>query len=281
VATADAAGPEEVVFTLQATFDRPDDALVLSDVLGVFVADRRNNPGAPEAVRQALARTTIERRDGVVSLGLPLSEAALERFRHTPDTRRLLEFRIDDAEREASQRVGEVMGALGLREGSAVADVGAGDGFFTIRLARRVGPSGRVYPVELGDAAVAQLGRRAADASLPQVEPVRGAPDDPHLPRGVLDAALIVNAYHEMPQYEAMLRHLRDALKPGGRLVLVEPWSPKRRRESREDQVRDHLIAPELAEGELRAAGFEVSLRRDDFVTREDRGDWLIQARRP
>jgi SAM-dependent methyltransferase len=113
------------------------------------------------------------------------------------------------------------------------------------------------------------------------VEAVLGTAEDPRLPVGVLDAVLIVNAYHEMPAYEAMLNRLLVALKPGGRLVLVEPWSRARRTEPRADQIKDHLIAPELAEQELRRAGFAALGREEDFVPREQSPEWLIQARRP
>jgi predicted methyltransferase len=92
---------------------------------------------------------------------------------------------------------------------------------------------------------------------------------------------LIVNSYHEMPGYEAMLNRIFAALKPGGRLVLVEPWARARRAEPRADQVKDHLIAPELAEEELRRAGFTITRREDDFLTREGSPEWLIQASRP
>jgi len=84
-----------------------------------------------------------------------------------------------------------------------------------------------------------------------------------------------------MPSYDSMLARLFESLKPGGRLVLVEPWSMQRREEARADQVKEHLIAPELAEAELRRAGFEIGARRDDFISRERSAQWLIQARRP
>lgn len=271
----------EVELTLRVTAGNGRDAAVLTDALQEFLASRRGNSGAPEAVRDAVERAAVERRSEVVTLRLPLSEAALNRIRRNADSRALLRLRLEDAERERWQRVADVVRALDVHEGDSVADVGAGDGFSTVRLADVVGSRGHVFAVEIGDKAVAALSRRASAASLENVEAILGAADDPRLPNASLDGALIVNAYHEMPSYEAMLARLFDALKPGGRLVLVEPWSKSRRGESRADQVKDHLIAPEMAEEELRRAGFAILGRDDDFISRQGSGQWLIQASRP
>lgn len=271
----------EVELTLRVAAADSEDAALLADALGEFLVSRRGNPGAPEAVRTALERGTVKRSDDVVTLQLPLSEAALGRIRHNQDSRALLRLRLEDAERERWQKVAEIARALDVHEGDSVADVGAGEGFFSVRLARAVGHGGRVSAVEISEKLVAALSRRAAAGALDNIQAVLGAADDPRLPKASLDAALIVNAYHEMPSYEAMLARLFESLKPGGRLVLVEPWSLKRRGEPRADQVKEHVIAPELVEAELRQAGFEIAVRREDFIPRERAPQWLIQARRP
>lgn len=258
-----------------------EDAALLADALREFLAGRRRNPDAPVPVRDAVERGTVERRAETVTLRLPLSQAALERIRRNQDSRSLLRLRLEDLERERWQKVAAIVRELDLLPGSRVADIGAGEGFFSVRLARAVGSGGRVFAVEIGEKAVAALSRRARAASLDNLEALLGAPDDPRLPAPSLDAALIVNAYHEMPFHEAMLGHLFESLKPGGRLVLVEPWSPSRRGEPRADQVRDHVIAPELVEAELRRAGFAVEARRDEFVSTGQRREWLIRVRRP
>ncbi len=271
----------ELELALRVTTADSEDAAVLADALEEFLASLRRNRDAPEAVRSAVERGTVQRQAEAVTLRLPLSEAALDRIRRNADSRALLRLRLEDAERERWQRVADIAGALDVHDGDSVADVGAGEGFFSVRLARAVGPSGRVFAVEISEKAVAALSRRAEAGSLAIIHPVLGASDDPHLENGSLDAALIVNAYHEMPSYEAMLTRLIESLKPGGRLVLVEPWAAKRRGEPRADQVKDHLIAPELVEVELRRAGFEIGARHDDFILGEKQPQWLIQARRP
>lgn len=277
--TADIASALEIALRVHAA--TPGDAAEVADALGGFLAVRRANTDAPEAVRKALEQATLKQESEVVTLRLPLSGAALERIRHNQDSRTLLRLRFDEAERERWQRVAEIVRSMELREDSQVADVGAGDGFFSVRLARALGTRGSVWAVEIDEKAIARLSQRAVAGSLSNVRTILGAADDPRLPPGSLDAILIVNSYHEMPRFDAMLSRLFEALKPGGRLVLVEPWSESRRAEPRSAQVADHLIAPEIAEAELQRAGFEISARRDDFVQRKERAEWLILARRP
>ena len=105
--------------------------------------------------------------------------------------------------RESWQRVSDVVAALGPVQGRRVADIGAGQGLFTKALAARVGPAGRVYAVEIAADALTALA--ALRDSFPNVEVVAGTESDPRLPAGALDAALIMNAYHELAKHEAIL----------------------------------------------------------------------------
>jgi len=178
--------------------------------------------------------------------------------------------------REEWQKVAEILAALNVRPDSTVADVGAGDGFFTSRLARAVGPNGRVFAVDINDQALGRLRRRLQDEAISNVTVVKGTPADPMLPQASLDAALIVNAYHEMDQHQAMLAAIRRALKPDGRLVLVEPIRDSRRGRPRTDEARDHEIDPEYALGDARAAGFRIVGLQDPFTTRNADVEWLL-----
>lgn len=173
----------------------------------------------------------------------------------------------------------EIIQALGIRDGSSVADVGAGGGFFTVRLAREVGSAGHVYAVDITSDNVRKLRDRAKQEGLSQVEVIHGEADDPRLAQRSLDAALIINAYHEMRSHQAVLRVVRRALKPGARLVIVEPIVESRRDDSRERQERSHEVGPRFVEADLRAAGFEVIELRDPFTKRPS-GDteWMIVA---
>ncbi len=197
--------------------------------------------------------------------------------------RNLLTWRFGEDERERRQRVGAVLEALGLSAGSKVADVGAGAGFFTVRLARAVGPAGRVYAVEIEEELAEDLRRRAKEASFENVEAVLGAVDDPRLPEAQLDAALIVNSYHEMTAHESMLARIRAALREGGRLVVIEPYRREGRGDPRDEQVGRHEIAPQLVEEELRNGGLEIRERVDEFISYAESGrfDAMVVASRP
>ena len=180
--------------------------------------------------------------------------------------------RSRESQREEQQRVTDVFKALGISPGAVVADVGAGQGFYTVRLAKAVGSTGRVYAVDVSDSALRSLRGRVADEGIGNVEVIEGAVDDPKLPKGILDAALIVNAYHEMTEHQKMLAHIRAALKPGGRLVILEPISPSVRERARADQTRQHEIAPAIVQQDAKAAGFSVVELMDPFSDHHGHG---------
>jgi predicted methyltransferase len=132
---------------------------------------------------------------------------------------------IEPPDRDDWQKPDQIMDALGIADGSVVAELGAGGGWFTVRLARRVGPNGLVYAEDIQPQMIDAINRRVRRENLRNVRPVLGTANDPQLPAG-LDAALIVNAYHEMeiPPADpaAILRKVAPALKPLGRLGIVD-----------------------------------------------------------
>jgi predicted methyltransferase len=182
----------------------------------------------------------------------------------------------DEGRREEWQKVDQIFSAMGVRPGATVADVGAGDGFFTTRLARAVGADGRVFAVDVDEGALTRLRKRLEDEGIRNVFVVKGTPTDPRLPERTLDAALIVNAYHEMPEHQQMLAALRSALRPDGRLVIVEPISDARRSSSRAEQTRGHEIAPEFVQADARGAGFRIVGMQDPFTSRGRDLEWLL-----
>ena len=129
---------------------------------------------------------------------------------------------LEGPDRDAYQQPERVMDALGIGEGSHVADIGAGGGWFTIRLAGRVGPNGRVYAEDVQPQMIEAIERRVKREDLRNVKTVLGTARDPGLPKGALDAALIVDAYYEMEQPIVLLRNVGLALKPDGRLGIIE-----------------------------------------------------------
>ena len=171
--------------------------------------------------------------------------------------------------------------ALNLREGSVVADIGAGQGNYSVAMAKAVGSSGRVIAVDIAAGPLAKLRDRAQKEGLTNIEAVQGDVDNPQIGTASVDGVLIVNAYHEMTAYPKMLAHIRAALRPSGRLVIAD-FTSYRRSLPREQQTSNHEIAPELVLAELRAAGFRIVSLEDPFVigAGEDTNhiEWLVVA---
>ncbi len=182
---------------------------------------------------------------------------------------------FEAADRARLLRIGQVMDDLGLKPGSAVADIGAGGGWFTLLAARRVGPRGRVYAEDILPKYTRFIARRARHEGLRNVRAILGSTTDPKLPHNVMDAVMILNAYHEFEQPLAMLRHIRASMKPGARLAFIErddddlrrqaaeaiakTGQPKHRVDEKPDGnefTDDHRLALPIVEREAAQAGF-------------------------
>src|SRR5687767_10234087 len=129
---------------------------------------------------------------------------------------------LDREEREAEEAPTRALAILQVAPGSTVADIGAGSGYFTERLARLVGASGQVYANDIQPGMLDLLRRRLNRERLTNVTLVLGEPADPKLPAAAIDMALMVDVYHELSDPQTMLANIRKALRPGGRLVLIE-----------------------------------------------------------
>lgn len=129
---------------------------------------------------------------------------------------------LEAPDRDLWQRPDQIMDAMGIAEASVVADIGAGSGWFTIRLARRVGPQGLVYAEDVQTEMINAITRRVQREGLTNVRAVHGQNSDPRLPAGSRDAVLIVDAYHEVEDRVTMLANLARALKPQGRIGVVD-----------------------------------------------------------
>ena len=125
-------------------------------------------------------------------------------------------------ERDTWQRPIKVADALGLKAGGAVADVGAGGGYFTFRLAARVGPKGKVHAEDIDDRALAQIRQQAEEKKLLQIQIIQGSQKGPKLFSLSVDAVLVVDAFHEFKEPDAMMAGIVSALKPGGRLGVLD-----------------------------------------------------------
>jgi SAM-dependent methyltransferase len=129
---------------------------------------------------------------------------------------------LEGPDRDLWQLPDQIMDTLGIAEGAMVADIGAGGGWFTIRLARRVGANGLVFAEDIQPQMLEATMRRVAREGLGNVRRVLGTSEDPRLPAGTLDAVLIVDTYHELDNPDAMLRNIAKALKPQGRVGVVD-----------------------------------------------------------
>jgi predicted methyltransferase len=168
--------------------------------------------------------------------------------------------------RDEWQRPAEVMDALGVKSGHRVADIGCGFGYFTFHMAARVGAEGKVYAVDIDEGAVDKVRRRKEREKLAQVEPILGKSDDPRLPND-LDAVLIVDTYHEFREYDRMTQAVFRALKPGGRLVIVDGEGPAGK--PRTEYHRLHTIPAELVREEITRNGFVFKESRPGFYDAE------------
>lgn len=151
-----------------------------------------------------------------------------------------------EAERDRVDEVGQVAKLLGVAPGMAVADIGAGSGYYVVRLAKRVGPEGRVFAEDVTPVYLAGLERRLKTEKVANVTVIRGEPHDPRLPAGSVDVAVLVHMYHEIAQPFGLLHNLAGAMKPGGRVGIVDLDNIPSR----------HGTPPKLLRCELSAAGY-------------------------
>ena len=178
------------------------------------------------------------------ALAIPLVAAQQDRGRRlfSPEELGVLE----GPDRDAWQKPDLIMDALGIGEGSVVADVGAGGGWFTVRLARRVGPNGTVFAQDVQSQMLEAIKRRVGREGLRNVDYVQGSLDDPRLPPGRLDAVLIVDAYHELANPIELLRNVSASLKTTGRIGIVDytlegggPGPPLNQRKSEKSVIKE------------------------------------------
>jgi ubiquinone/menaquinone biosynthesis C-methylase UbiE len=171
---------------------------------------------------------------------------------------------LERSEREDEEAPDVALNVLKIPKGSAVADIGAGSGYITVRLADRVGPTGRVFANDVQPQMLNILARRLDRSKITNVTLIEGTLDDPRLPLASVDLVLMVDVYHELSQPQSILRHLRESLKPGGRLVLLEY-----RKEDPTVPIKpEHKMSVAEARMEVEAEGFTLS-KVDEALPRQ------------
>ena len=183
-----------------------------------------------------------------------------------------------ESDRDRWQRPADVVQALNLTDGAVVADLGSGVGYFALRLADRVGERGQVLAVDVRALPLLVLRARALLRSHGNVKAVHADAAEADLPRSGLDAILVANTYHELADPGAVLGHAFAALRPGGRLVVVDPSETG---EEPSPPVAHHHLSSASAVKSLRAAGLEIVRHEDRFIDVPGQSWWLVMARKP
>jgi len=164
-------------------------------------------------------------------------------------------------EREAEEQPDKALDLLQIAKGSTAADIGAGAGYITWRLAERVGTNGKVYANDIQPEMLTILRRNMQERRIENVEPVLGAIDDPKLPASTMDLVILVDVYHEFSEPQKMLRKIRESMKAGGRLVLLEY-----RGEDPKVPIRaEHKMTVAQVKAELEPEGFKLDKVLEDL----------------
>lgn len=161
---------------------------------------------------------------------------------------------LERSERDKEEAPETALDLMGIRTGMTVGDIGAGTGYFSFRMARRVGPSGRVYANDVQPEMLDRIREKSGKLNITNIETVLGSEGDPKLPAGRMDLILLADVYHEFSEPQSMLDAIRTELKPNGRLVLLEY-----RKEDPTIPIRtDHKMSIPEVKTEVEAEGFKM-----------------------
>jgi predicted methyltransferase len=172
---------------------------------------------------------------------------------------------FDSPGRDERLHINRVMDLLGVQPGTNVADIGAGSGWFTVRAARRVTPTGTVYAVDINPAAIRYISERAAADKLGNIKTVLSAPDDPRLPPDSVDSVLLLKTYHEVAKPVELLRKLQASLRSRARIGIVD----------RNGNGQNHGVSKEVVIREAGEAGYRLVDEQDDLV-KDDNMDYFL-----
>jgi SAM-dependent methyltransferase len=171
---------------------------------------------------------------------------------------------FDYPDRDKKLQIDRVMDLLGVEKGKNVADIGAGSGWFAVRAARRVGPTGAVLAEDINPLAIEYIGKRVMKENLPNVRTVLGAPDDPGLPSGSANAVLMLKVYHEIKHPVPMMKKLQRALRPGAKVGIID----------RNGNGADHGVDESIVVNEMSEAGYKLVAKYD--FTKADGEDYFL-----
>jgi ubiquinone/menaquinone biosynthesis C-methylase UbiE len=160
---------------------------------------------------------------------------------------------LDRPDRQAEEKPDLAIKELNLKSGMVIADIGCGTGYYSIRMAKRVSPGGRVLSDDIQPEMLDRLRASAKAANVTNIETIQGSESNPHLPPDTVDLAIMVDVYHELSRPQRMLQHIREALKPDGQLVLLEY-----RKEDPSVPIRpEHKMSLADVKAEIEPEGYE------------------------
>ncbi len=162
---------------------------------------------------------------------------------------------LDDPQRDAYQKPYEVIAALGLKHGEVIADIGAGSGYFTSRLAQHVGETGKVYAVDVSPEMILHLNQHIRDMRVKNVVTILSAPDDPLLADGSIDRFFICDTWHHIQNQQRYLALMKKMLKPGGQVIMID----FQKKESPVGAPMEMRIAREDLIKQMEANGFKIA----------------------
>lgn len=190
----------------------------------------------------------------------------------------------DWLERDDWMKTSVLLEMSGVQEGDKVADIGCHEGYLSIHLAKKVLGRGKVYAVDVRSDRLETLQSNAKKRKLTNIETVLGDYDNPKLPKNQLDVVFIMDTYHEMDSHEQILQHVKNALKPGGNLMLMEKLKKRVKNKSREEQVSAHSLGANYVRKELEQAGFAIISEiknHGKWEREEDKQMWVLLAQKP
>ncbi len=186
--------------------------------------------------------------------------------------------------RDRWMRISEFLETTAVKSGMHVADIGAHEGYLTMHLASKVGESGRVYAVDVNQYRLGRLESHANERKLSNIRTILGDYDNPKLPENSLDMVYVLDSYHEMSFYKAMLSHFYKSLKTGGTIVLLEKMKKRKIGASREQQTEAHTLALHYVKDELQDAGFTIRKQIENYGNWErdsSKKIWILIATKP
>ena len=190
----------------------------------------------------------------------------------------------DWEERDQWMPVQRIFDAVSLSEGMHVADIGCHEGYLTIKLANEVGVNGQVYAVDVRADRLDRLKEHLEDREISNVEVILGDYDDPKLPKEQLDVVFIIDTYHEMSDYERILKKVYKALKPGGKLLILEKLKDRAKDGTRDEQTDAHTLSSKYVIEELKVENFDIINQLNDLGDWENdytKPMWLVVGQKP